>query len=292
MRPAIFTYTTPEAVILQLDKANPNVALPNPNQAQYNDLFANVYSYCKSASAYITTVTGRLFVPYRDDRAYYHEDLAETGAYINGRMALGEDLFVLNSIDWNGTTLSTTDYRLMPINALPYDALRLNGGSNLAFTPGDFEAVTTVSGWWGYHTNVSDAYTTLSTSITLANGTATSVTVTDSSLYKTLEYVKCESELMQITALVDATTLTVTRGMNGTTAAAHTAQPLARFNVVPDVALAATRMVAYFYQRRNDVGAAIMLPDNSVNWGTMPHIIEDIVEKYTRRVWGSVTSPR
>lgn len=288
MRPSIVCYTTPEAIALQLDKADPG-NLPAADQAAYNDFFANVNKYCREASAYITSVTDRIFVPYKYDREYPHRELYETGGLKYGRMGLGEDLFVLNSVSWLNVTLSATDYRPLPVNTLPYDSVRFSSSANLSFTPSDFSASTIVSGTWGYHTNVSDAYTTVSTAITLANATDTTITVLDASLYQTLQYVKCESELMLITARNETTDiLTVARGVNGTTAAAHTAQALQRFNVLGDVAMCATRLVAYLYQKRNDVGNAVMMPDGSVNWGNIPKIIDDIQVRYTRSTWDSV----
>lgn len=62
--------------------------------------------------------------------------------------------------------------------------------------------------------------------ITLADGVATAVTVADSGVYVIGTELRCENEVMIVTARANATTLTVTRGALGTTAAAHTAKPM------------------------------------------------------------------
>jgi hypothetical protein len=60
--------------------------------------------------------------------------------------------------------------------------------------------------------------------ITLADGTGTSVTVANANQYQVNELLKVESEVMRVTAIANATTLTVTRGALGTTGAAHAAK--------------------------------------------------------------------
>lgn len=60
--------------------------------------------------------------------------------------------------------------------------------------------------------------------ITLADAVGTTVTVANSKAYRVGDLLKCESEVMRVTALASATTLTVTRAYAGTTGAAHAAK--------------------------------------------------------------------
>jgi hypothetical protein len=60
--------------------------------------------------------------------------------------------------------------------------------------------------------------------ITLADDVATALDVADAYQYQINELIKCESEVMRVTAIADLNTLTVTRGYAGTTAAAHAAK--------------------------------------------------------------------
>ena len=72
-------------------------------------------------------------------------------------------------------------------------------------------------------------------SITLANGSATSLTITAEESYRLgLGYYICESEVIQVTACTPGgTTATIVRGALGTTGAAHTAQPLVPYRPTP-----------------------------------------------------------
>lgn len=53
---------------------------------------------------------------------------------------------------------------------------------------------------------------------------ATALTVNDAYQYQVYELIKIESEVLQVSAIASATSLTVTRGAAGTTAAAHTSK--------------------------------------------------------------------
>lgn len=59
--------------------------------------------------------------------------------------------------------------------------------------------------------------------ITIDNS-ATTLTVNDAYQYQVNELIKCESEVVRVTAIASATTLTIVRGYAGTSAAAHTAK--------------------------------------------------------------------
>lgn len=286
--PSIFT--TPEAVILQLDKANPNIT-PNPSNPAYNDFFAFVRRTCREASEYIENQTDRTFVPYRDDREYFHRDLADDDLLRYGRMGLLEDMLVCNTVTWEGGALETqivspTYYRFMPVNVCPSITIRFDMSRVPTFVPQDFNATTTISAWWGYHSNLSAAYTVMQTAFTCTEN-ETDVTVTPGTgvLYETFQYLRCEDELMLITAIdTDDDTLTVERGVNGTTAVAHAAVELKRWNVIPDMALCATRLVAYLYQKRNEIGV-VQYADGSTVIDKMPPAVKETIELYTRRVW-------
>lgn len=60
--------------------------------------------------------------------------------------------------------------------------------------------------------------------VTLADGTGTSLTVANAYQYQVNDLIRCENEIMRVTAIAGATTLTVTRGYAGTTGAAHAAK--------------------------------------------------------------------
>jgi hypothetical protein len=62
--------------------------------------------------------------------------------------------------------------------------------------------------------------------ITLADGTATNLAVADAYQYQVNNLLKCEAEVMRVTAIADATHLTVVRAYAGTTGAAHAAKTM------------------------------------------------------------------
>lgn len=289
--PSIFT--TPESVILQLEKANPGVP-PNPSNAIYADFFAFITRTCREASEYIENQCDRTFVPYLADREYFHRDLYDDDLLRYGRLNMLEDLLVCNAVTWEGgdlttTIVSPTDYRFMPVNITPSITIRFNMYNVPSFTPSDFNATTTISGWWGYHSNLRAAYTVTQAAFT-CTGSETDVDVTAGTAdnYQTFQYLRCENELMLITA-IDTTldVLTVERGMNGTTAIAHSVAALSRWNVIPDLALCATRLVAFLYSRRNDIGS-IQYADGSTLIDKLPTAVIETMKYYERRVWLTV----
>ena len=62
--------------------------------------------------------------------------------------------------------------------------------------------------------------------ITLADGSGTTLTVADAYLYQVNELLKCENEVVRVTAIASATTLTIVRAYAGTTGAAHSAKTI------------------------------------------------------------------
>lgn len=58
------------------------------------------------------------------------------------------------------------------------------------------------------------------------DGSSTSLTVADAYAYQVNTIMRSEAEVMRVTAIAGATTLTVVRGYAGTTAAAHSAKPI------------------------------------------------------------------
>lgn len=60
--------------------------------------------------------------------------------------------------------------------------------------------------------------------VTLADGSGTALTVANSAAYHVGDVLKIEAELVRVTVLVNATTLTIVRAYGGTTGAAHAAK--------------------------------------------------------------------
>lgn len=151
------------------------------------------------------------------------------------RLLLGEDLLVVTTLktltaNTNGTrsygagtdaTLqwASTDYDLYPENAVarrePYWEIRANPEGDYSF-PTDERGVQVV-GTWGYWQDTTSAGTL---GAAISSTTATSVTMTAGHSVEAGHTLLIDSEQLYVTA-VATNTLTVERGVNGTTAATH-----------------------------------------------------------------------
>lgn len=280
--------TTAEAVARQLSKASPG-STPSPELSQYADYFAYISEIVPQVSNYIEGETGVSFVPYKEDKDLYFIDLARDERYDPRRrfLWLPDDLLSVNSITWNGTALSATDYRLHPTDSASAWGIYFNPDTALTFDTGDFNAKLTVSGYWGLHDAIGQMWTTVE-SVSLASSSVTSITVVASSAYEVWQYLRCESEYMQVTNKPNATTLTVSRGVNGTTAAAHTTQSLQTYMPAKDIRMAATRLAAFMYEKRTDVGGVVQIGDASFRLDSMPPAVKEAITRRRKLTFGSV----
>ena len=269
-------YTTPDAVIRQLDKADASVS-PIAAQAEYTDFFNLIVPYCRQASSYITNYTGDAYVPYKEPRSYYMRDLALDRRMSRGRLFLDAPLLVVSSITWNNTLLSATQWRVP--NDLPYRAIVFDSGLGWS---GDFNADIEIVGTWGVHNQLSTMYTVVEVITGSLTISGTSIVVANASAYELLSYLRISGELLHVTAKNTFTnTLTVTRGVNGTTAAAYTTTyTIERYNVLPDIALAATRLASFMYQRRSDATGRTQYGDGSTVLADLPMMVKETLDKY------------
>jgi len=125
-------------------------------------------------------------------------------------------------ISGNRTSFSDTDGHILDLSqGLKYLSPR-NDGVELLRRIGmnGFTAKSTKHEW----REVSLA--ARSETVTLADGSGTTLTVADAYIYQVNDLVKVESEIMRVTAIASATTLTVTRAYAGTTGAAHSSKTL------------------------------------------------------------------
>lgn len=68
------------------------------------------------------------------------------------------------------------------------------------------------------------ALATRGETVTLADGSGTTLTVADAYIYQVNELIRIENEVVRVTAIASATTLTIVRAYAGTTGAAHAAK--------------------------------------------------------------------
>lgn len=281
----ISDYTTREDVEDQLEKADPGASVPAPVTAEYNEFVAYVDQAIHAVSQFISRYTGRVFVPYKDTQSYKFRHFGDSTIWHYSRykkayvLKLKADLLVTSSVTWDGTLLSATDYDEYDI--LPYHELHFDPNTLQAYGT-DFSDSVDIVATWGYHDNTSQMYTVIDSSVTI-DSSSTSLTVADAALYRTWQYIKIEDELLQIIARNESTeVLTVKRAVNGTSAAAHNSQSVSVFNPVDDIRLAATRLAAWAYMHRNELGTQLTLTDGSTIRNEVPPFVFETLDKLQR----------
>lgn len=259
--------TTPEAIGRQLAKSDPGLTL-TPAAEQWAEYLLYITDAIKELSVYLTSQTSRAYVPYRDTKLYYFRDIQENRRISRtGEMDLRADAQSITSVTWYETALTTDQYRLV------YPEFEGNGDvaafikfdpANIPAAGSGFNDAISIAGVWGWHASTGQAFETIET-ITLADGTTTSITIASGGLsrYETRQYLRCENEFLQITAVAN-TALTVLRGVNGSTAAAHSSKALEVYRQSHEIDLIATNLGAFMYTNRIPVNDAVLaLGENS-----------------------------
>jgi len=268
-------YTTPSLVSDQLVKADTGATQAETDE--FNDYYTLVKQYCFDMSKVIETETQRTFVPYAAEKEVFFADVVQSGGFWWRQRHLGgyyvleleDDLLAVNSLTYMSTTLTSSQYRLVDeggsANGYPYIAIQFNTSNLPGYTTG-FDDSIVIDGEWGTQDNSSDAYSTIGVTAEALDASETTIDVADGTLYNVYDYIRIENELIFVTAINTESTpnvLTVTRGVNGFAAAAHDGgATITRWNVPSDVRLLATRMVAYYYNKRSDKGERVQVVDN------------------------------
>lgn len=275
-------YTTVEQLLRQTEKAKASTNTDSVTLAQYNSFVAYVRDAIPSASRMIQRYIGTSFVPYKADKTYYFRDIRSNGRWRSsqGRLTLYLDDFltVASGVTFNKTALSASDFREAP--APPYYRIEFNSQANLQWS-GDFADGITVSGTWGYHPSIAQAYVSITAdnAITVTDS-ATTITVADADAYETFQYIRIADEVLLITARDSNTnTLTVQRGANGTTATAHTNEQIEIFQLMTDIAMATTRLVNFMYENRVSYNI-IQIGESTFTFDKLPNFVKDTLNYY------------
>lgn len=296
--------TTVDAVSRQLIKVNPS-SVPSASQSEYDAYFAYVRRAILQVSKYIATQTNEIaFVPYYGGQKYYIQNMTfpPRGIVDNRQMRvpLYRHILEVETATWITTELTAdTQYRLTnstQANARPpYDMMLIDmAASSIPYggwSSPAFDAALTIEGAWGYNTSPSTMFEETDALASGVNDSTASIPVADAGLFEVYDYIRIDDELMLVTAINTTTDiLTVKRGVNGYTAAAHdAAADVARYIVEPDIALIATRLAALVYERKTDVGTAIQVMQTGVTVGDTPLMVRETLDRYASYgVWGVV----
>lgn len=170
------------------------------------------------------------------------------------------------TLTFDTTSASVPQVMPYPQNYTPIKTLRLNDANNaiaMTWYPTILPLVESISvtGWWGYRHDYANAFVSSGQTVqdNPLSASATTMNVTSTTGPDALFWAPCldagnliriDNELILVLATT-ATTLSVRRGVNGTTAASHNQG--AAINVwypEDDVQNTVSRQAAYFYARR------------------------------------------
>lgn len=257
-------------------------------------------NFCTIASRMWDGSTRRKFYPRSEVRYYDHPDDAT-------RLKVDDDLLEVTTFTTqNGDdTVAAADYYLMcghSYNLMPYDRLvmKTDGSQPNLLYSGTPQKANAIAGLWGYHEDWADAWQSSNDAVQddPLTAAATTLTVADvdgkdiyglSLRFEIQMLLKADDEYMYVTGKnTSAETLTVIRGANGTTAAAHDANTVIYvYEPMEDVAHAVRRLAAWLYAQRNtpyieqlasvEIGGVIIIPKAA------PVDVQALAAMYRRR---------
>lgn len=221
------TFCTLDNIITQMslpDSSALNVGATA--QAIIGQQNADVQTYLKQliwdVSDMIALAADRTFVPY--DFTHYHDprDVHKSNLWLR------DDLLSVTTVtNGDAAALTASEYRLLDRGLFPAWGIKaLTASQGASWTFSDNDSQIAIVGTWGYHANPTDMWVDSGVAIPVGDITssATSVTLSSISPFETYQYIKVESEYIHITDIDTGTkTLTLTRGVNGSTAATHVA---------------------------------------------------------------------
>ena len=182
--------------------------------------------YIDRASAAIEQVTGKQFIPSTETRYFdVPRDSAES-------LLLDKDLLSVTTLSDDDGEITSDQYWLYPLNWSPKYGIVLDGDARTWVYDDDPNKVISVLGSWGFASDTEDTGYTLGAAV--ADATTTSITVSASGV-EVGWLLLIDAEQLFVTA-VSTTTVTVKRGVNGTTAAAHDdGSTIYRYTVPADI---------------------------------------------------------
>lgn len=166
--------------------------------------------------------------------------------------------------DGNATfenTLAATDYILYghgiedSLNTLPYTRLEISENSDYSSFASGIRKGVEIVGVWGYGDGISATpYISDTTTNEALDASETAVDVTSATNLSAGQVILVESEQMYISS-ISSTTLTVERGVNGTTAATHdTGKTISIYQYPADIRQACIDLSVALYQNRAKQG--------------------------------------
>lgn len=236
--------------------------------------------YIRTASEAIELNTDIDFVPYYQAKSFDYPFESRSRRVLS----LDTPLLDLESAADASGTLSPDAYVLQPYNIWPKWSIVLKNNYPVWQYNDEYLAAITVTGTWGEHRNPNVMFSNVTTlAADISTTTETTITIADAGTLSTLDYLRIGTEYMQATA-VNGTTITVERGVRGTTAQTHTnGDSVARYLINNDVREACEELVIFLYDNRDKVGIQnVQVVDVGilVNQQTPRSIIDSFLARY------------
>jgi hypothetical protein len=222
--------------------------------------------YAGWAGRIFDQLTRRHFYPLKATRYYDHP------ADDDRVLKLDEDLLQVVTFTTNNgdDTVLATNYYLMcgqAYNLTPYDriALKRDGTQPVLLYSGTPQRANAVTGMWGYHEDWGNAWQDSNDTIQTTGGisaAATSITVADADgqdiygltpRFRVQRLLKIEDEYCYVTGRdTGNNTLTVRRGVNGTTAATHAKDTVIYiYRPMRDIIQVSLRLATWLYKLKD-----------------------------------------
>ncbi len=213
-------------------------------------------SSLQSASAEIERLANRSFNP-RLATLQHSVNLSDAT-----ELLLDDDLLELSTlVNGDGNSIGSGDILTIPGGDSPISVIRLTGGNAFVWDETPVQAVS-VTGIWGWHSRPSQMWRDSADSVQdnpLSSSTST-LTVSDadgvdgvneSPRFQIGQLLRIEDEYLRVLDVdTAANTLTVLRGVNGTTAASHVQNTdIDTYQPPPDVGDLVVRWAAWIYRQ-------------------------------------------
>ena len=187
------------------------------------------------------------------------------------------------------STMATTDYILYPLNKYPKTHIKISGNSDYGGFAAGIKKGVEIAGDFGYGTGRSATpYTATSITIVADNATETELDVSAEGTIKAGHTILVESEQIYVkTASADATKkITVGRGVNGTTAAAHATKAASIYDYPEPIMEACLIQAMRWWKRRESAFADVIgVPElgQMIIYKGLDPDLKLIIETYRKR---------
>lgn len=241
----------------------------------------------------ISRETNRDFVPIRETREF-----DARGENITSRdlfMPLDDLVEVVTLTNGDGTTISSSDFLLRPSNIYPKHSIVLKSSASITWVfTDDWEEAITLDGYWVNHQNWPNAWVSTNdtvqdnplddSSTTLTVNATAGLDARNRTRFEVGMLIRVETEYMLIVDIDDGTTLTVIRGIRGTTAASHVQTTVIdSFAIQGDIEQACTSLVVYLYRNAPLSGERVQLSGADVVLDTdIPNAVARALKVYRR----------